>query len=131
MFEAPQQEKLSIGLTPLIDIIFILLIFVILAANFERVRGLKVALPEAGKTQGIVKKSLHITITKEGHLFLEKNLIQKQNFSRVLHKMRKKFSTLILRADRLVPLRYVVFVLDQASKVGFHSISIATKKIKK
>ena len=128
MFEAPKREAQSIGLTPLIDIVFILLIFVVLAANFDRVKGLKVALPQASNTQSPEKKLLTITVTKEGVLMWEDKKLTRKQLLPKLKELRKKHSVLLLRADSKVALQHAVYVLDQASSAGFESVSIAAKR---
>ncbi|HAA57824.1 MAG TPA: hypothetical protein DCE42_23865 [Myxococcales bacterium] len=128
MFEKPRREAPSIGLTPLIDIVFILLIFVVLAANFDRVKGLKVALPQASNTQAPEKKILAITVTKEGKLMYEDKTLSKSQLLPKLKELRKKHSILLLRADNKVALQHAVYVLDQASSAGFESVSIAANR---
>ena len=119
MFEKPHRPEVRIGLTPLIDVVFILLIFVILAANFDRIKGLKVALPKASTKQVAPTKTLQITITEAGKLYLGEKAIQETQLLPQLRILRKKHKTLLLKAASKVALQRAVLVLDTASNAGF------------
>ncbi len=128
MFEKPKRETPNIGMTPLIDVVFILLIFVVLAANFDRVRGLKVDLPEASSQHKIQKKALVVSITSKGRIHIGKAVVSPKTLLSTLHRLRKKHNMLILRADGKSALQYAVRVLDAASTLKFSSVSIATQR---
>jgi len=116
-------------MTPLIDIVFILLIFVVLAANFDRVRGLKIELPAASNTQPPDQKPLVVTITEKGELLLQDKPIASKELPSELQRQRKRHKILLLQADGKVALQRAVFVLDQAARIGFEAVSIAAKKV--
>lgn len=129
MFEAPKREIPNIGLTPLIDVVFILLIFVVLAANFDRIRGLKVDLPEASsKYKPKQTKSLVLSIAKDGGYHIEKRKIASGALRSTLQSLRKKHKILLLKADGKAALQHAVRVLDIAAALKFESVSIATKR---
>lgn len=129
MFEAPKREMPSVGMTPLIDVVFILLIFVVLAANFDRIRGLKVDLPEASSEYKPNKqKALIVTITSKGQMLIGKKVVKPNLLLPTFKQLRKKHSALLLRGDGKSNLKYTVKVLDAASTVGFKSVSLATKR---
>lgn len=128
MFEAPPRPKPTIGLTPLIDVVFILLIFVVLAANFDRLRGLKVDLPEASSNYKPKVKSLVLSISAKGVYQINKESVPKAALLGKLRSLRKKHSILLLRADGKAALQHAVRVLDFAALLKFESVSIATKR---
>lgn len=128
MFEAPKRSTPNVGLTPLIDVVFILLIFVVLAANFDKIRALKVDLPEASSTHQPKTKSLVLSITKEGVYQIDTKRVQKEQLFRVLKTYRKTHKVLLLHADGKAALQHAVRVLDLASTLRFESVSIATKR---
>ncbi|MEM1010381.1 MAG: biopolymer transporter ExbD, partial [Myxococcota bacterium] len=66
MFNQPDPKTPEVGLTPLIDIVFILLIFVVLAANFDRVKGMPLELPSASHTQNHPPQVLTLSISQKG-----------------------------------------------------------------
>lgn len=128
MFERVQREAPTIGMTPLIDVVFILLIFVVLAANFDRIRGLKVDLPEASSQYKPKKKALVVSITSKGKIQVGKEMVSVKALLPTLQRLRKKHSMLLLRADGKSALQHAVRVLDAASSLRFTSVSIATQR---
>ncbi len=129
MFEAPKRPTPEIGMTPLIDVVFILLIFVVLAANFERIRGLKVELPTAESVQASPKKPLILTVGKRGQYQVDGQDVTKQALPSTLQKLRKQHKDLVVRADSKVALQHAVFVLDLAAKLQFQSVSLAAADV--
>lgn len=128
MFEQPKREMPSVGMTPLIDVVFILLIFVVLAANFDRIRGLKVNLPEASSQHKPQKKSLVVSITAQGHIHIEDKQVELHTLLPTLQRFRKQHEVLLLQGDSQSHLNATVKVLDAATHAGFLSVSIATKR---
>ncbi|TNE46529.1 MAG: biopolymer transporter ExbD [Deltaproteobacteria bacterium] len=129
MFESPKREAPSIGMTPLIDVVFILLIFVVLAANFDRIRGLKVDLPEASSQYKPQKrKALVVTITAKGVMQVGDDIVKPEQLEATFKRLRKKHDALLLRGDGKSNLKFTVKVLDAASNVGFTSVSLATRR---
>lgn len=128
MLERPKRRRPSIGLTPLIDIVFILLIFVILAANFDRIKGLKVELPKSSSTNKPPPRSLVLTITAQGRYVLENKSIPDARLFSTLQRLHKTHKILLLRADGKAAFEKAVKALDFAKKIGFEAVSIATQQ---
>lgn len=128
MFERKPKAPPRIGVTPLIDVVFILLIFVILMANFDRIRGLKVNLPKAHSTQEYHQKALIVSISETGVIQVQKHLIKPKDLLPKLTLLRKQHKHLLLRADNRAALKHAVRVLDYAALLRFSSVSIATKQ---
>lgn len=128
MFEQPQRKKPSVGVTPLIDVIFILLIFVVLAANFDRIRAMKVNLPESSSQYKPQKKALVVSITARGQIHIDHQPIPSEKLLSRLQQFRKQHEVLLLQGDSQSHLKTTVKVLDAASHAGFLSVSIATQR---
>jgi biopolymer transport protein ExbD len=128
MLERPPKRRPSIGLTPLIDIVFILLIFVILAANFDRIKGLKVDLPQSSATNKPPPRSLVLTITAKGRYVLDKKTVPEPQLFSTLQRLNKTHKILLLRADGKAAFAKAVKALDFAKKIGFEAVSIATQQ---
>jgi biopolymer transport protein ExbD len=117
-------------MTPLIDVVFILLIFVVLMANFERIKGLKVQLPEASSSDQVHKKALVVSISANGQIEVQAKSVEAPGLLPLLRQLRKTHDVLILRADSSSALQHAVLVLDYAATLRFTSVSIATRKPK-
>jgi len=93
-----------------------------------RIQKLEVKLPEATSTTPIKDKSqINITITNEGPVYLERELVTRKELREKINIMHKSNPDLIviLRSDRLVQFKDVVSVLDILSELGVTNLNIA------
>ena len=126
-FESFKREEPRINVSALIDVVFILLIFVVLAANFDRIREMNVVLPSAEQTNPRSQDSLVLTIPVEGELLLGEEPVSEEDLDGALRRHREDFEVLLLVSDGRVELERVVGIFDKASAAGFQSVSIATR----
>jgi len=127
-FESFERETPTINVSALIDVVFILLIFVVLAANFDRVREMGVVLPSAESTSAATPEAQTLTLKADGTMLLGDDRVQRQELGAALRASRENFEVLVLVGDSKVALEEAVFVFDEAAKAGFESVSIATRK---
>lgn len=127
-FESFERETPTINVSALIDVVFILLIFVVLAANFDRVREMGVVLPSAESTSAATPEAQTLTLKADGTMLLGGDPVQRQELGAALRASRENFEVLVLVGDSKVALEEAVFVFDEAAKAGFESVSIATRK---
>ena len=131
-----KEENVEVNLTPLIDVVFLLLIFFMVTTTFDRHAKLKVSLPEAStKATQQHNEPLILSIDAKGNYFLnDRQLINrqldtlKQAITKVLNSANTNFSdaSLVLRADANTPHQAVVRAMDAASQLGLSRLSIAT-----
>ena len=133
-FKKREHKRLSLDVTPLIDVIFLLLIFFMISTTFPDSPGIKVNLPFAEtKAPPKVEKNLSIYITEKNKMFIngvpveEKTL--KDSLIRAKNEMQQDL--LIIKADGQVKHELVVYVMDSAKKAGIRKLSIATTDRKK
>ena len=128
-FKRSTKAKDGIDLTPLIDVVFLLLIFFMISTTFVANPGIKVKLPEAS-TKPITQKpeTIEVTLTKEHRLYLNGQEVDSKNLASSLKQLQhgKTVSPLLIRADGQVRHAMVVYVMDQAHSVGITQLSIAT-----
>ena len=127
-FESFERQNPTINISALIDVVFILLIFVVLAANFDRVREMSIVLPSADQTSEIAPDALTLTIPLEGEMLLGEEPVGEADLGSRLRELRGEYKSLLLVSDGRVDLDRAVKIFDQASEAGFTSISIATQK---
>ena len=125
-----RKEAPTINLTPLIDVVFILLIFFLLTTTFRSTAGLDVDLPSASSAQTTQNENqIILTLNSAGELFLNG---QKKSQSIAISELNKikqqqKDLFIILQADQIVPHGEVVRILDELRKSGLHKIAIGTQ----
>lgn len=121
-------------MTPLIDVVFLLLIFFMISTTFITNPGIKVQLPLASSKSTINTKPIEVVITRENRIFLDgKSLSLERLQETIIQKKRGsiKDQVLILKADGQVQHRLVVNVLDIAKQAGIKKLSIATEPKRK
>lgn len=134
-FRKPRREEQEINLTPLIDVVFLLLIFFMVTTTFKNHAALKVDLPEAS-AQGSAEtqQPLELVIDREGGFHLgEQALIKadRESLLRVLlqRKREEEIPLLIIRADAQTPHQAVVTAMDVARELEIERVRIATTQI--
>lgn len=126
-FETRQRITPTINLAALIDVVFILVIFIVLGANFHRIQTLDVSIPEAESANEAEIESLVITIPVTGAIEVAGEKVELSELRQELQSKASRYKTVLLVADRSVPVQRVVTILSDAQAVGFTSVSIATQ----
>jgi len=124
------RRKVRIDITPLVDILFILLIFVMVTSTFLEAPGIKLELPAAHTSTPQPQRQLIVSLTAEGKLYLNnKPTTLSQLKTQLSEALRQKGATktLIIKADRSVPYGRVVRVMDLAKLSGIQKLVITTK----
>ena len=127
-FESFQREQPRINISALIDVVFILLIFVVLAANFDRIREMNVVLPTAEESEETTTEALVLTVPLEGPMLLGDDPIDGVELPVRLRAKSKDYDVLVLVGDGGIDLDRTVELFDQAAAAGFESVSIATRQ---
>ena len=118
-----------VDLTPLVDCVFLLLIFFALSSTFILQPGVKVNLPETVVSEFQRSENQLVTITKDGFIFLNGEEVDMQTLAERLSIFAKEraASLLIIEADRKVPYGAVVSVMDVAKRAGVKNLAFATQ----
>lgn len=124
-----KKRSITINITSLIDVMFLLLIFFMVSSTFLERPGMKLDLPQAGSSEAVVVKDLILQMLADGKLVLNDNDIKLDRIIDEFKTMmsRNKSETLILQADKKVSHGDVVSVLDMAKKAGIKKLVIATR----
>lgn len=127
-FESYRRPTPTINLSALIDVVFILVIFIVLAANFDRIRDLELTLPSANASGSAPPEALTVSIPVEGPISLGGEPVAEEEIRDRLSALRPEHDALLLRADGSIALERAVWVLGEASAAGFENVSIATQE---
>jgi biopolymer transport protein ExbD len=132
-FRRQRKEEDSVNLTPLIDVVFLLLIFFMVSTTFTKETHLSIDLPEAvGEASEQNSDQLEILINAEGAYSVNgQSLVNNQIVT--LRSALEKSSEgnnklpLIITADAKAPHQAVVMAMDAAGQLGFVHLSITTR----
>ena len=121
------DANLEINLTPLIDIVFLLLIFFMISTTFVDTRQLPVDLPTASsKVKSDSPKVTEIRIAADGSMQIDGNNTTLENIQTELSS-KKENASIVLRADKAATHGMVVAVMDIAQQLEIKSISVAVQ----
>ena len=123
----PERRKSRIEMLPLIDIVFLLLVFFIYAMLSMAVhRGLPVILPTSSTAKIDKHLILSVTVRADGSIFLDKERISLKDLKEALSQAarNRKETGVLLFADKAVPYQEVFRVLDQIRMAGLNRISL-------
>ena len=116
----------TLSLTPLIDVVFLLLIFFLVATRFaQEDRELDVVLPAASeaKPMTVQPRELFVNIDHAGNYFVDGKTLTSDEVEAVLRQAATDNpvnQSVIIRADKRVQLDYAVFVMNLCNKVGIY-----------
>ena len=137
-FKRQIVDEVSVNVTPLIDVVFLLLIFFMVSTTFKKENHLKIDLPEASSTEASQqkKKQVEIVIDTTGNFSIgSRQLVNNQaiTLKRALTKVAGKDRDIpfIITADAKTPHEFVVRVMDVAGQMGFVHLSITTTRMTK
>ena len=127
-------EKARIEIIPMIDVIFFLLVFFMVSTLSMTVsRGLPVNLPTAATSQKEMRENVHLTVTQDGKMFLNKQPITLRDMGQRVKAVLASDPqlTVVINADGKVLHSTVVDVLDELRLAGVSGLAIAVKSGKK
>ena len=123
------EDTVQIDMTPLIDMVFILLIFFIVATSFVRESGVEVNRPNALSATTREKVSMIIGITSAGRIFIEGQEIDIQNIMGRMNSFLAEVpvGSVVIAADKNCPTGITIKVLDYCRLAGITNLSVAAK----
>jgi biopolymer transport protein ExbD len=125
-----EQEEAEINMTPMLDIVFIMLIFFIVTASFVKESGIDVSRPDAKTATKKERANILIAISESGQIWIQKRRVDiravRANIER-LHAENPQGSV-VIQADKASKTGLLVTVMDQARQAGVYNVSIAAQE---
>jgi biopolymer transport protein ExbD len=129
------EDEPEVNLTPLIDVVFLLLIFFMVSTTFEHQSRIQIELPEATASPvEIEEDSIEIIIDAQGRYFIGEEQVVNTELKTLKSAISKAVGDrdtvpVTIRADANTPHQAVITALDATSQLGLTRISLATSKI--
>ncbi|MGB5473730.1 MAG: biopolymer transporter ExbD [Gammaproteobacteria bacterium] len=129
------EDEPDVNLTPLIDVVFLLLIFFMVSTTFEQQSRIQIELPEAtADATAQEDDTLEILVDAQGRYFIGDQQVINSELKTLKTAIRKAAGNrgelpVTIRADANTPHQAVIRVLDATSQLGLTHISLATSKI--
>jgi len=134
MFQSVQQRRNQAGsavvdIAPLIDIVFILLIFFLVTTTFVRDTGVTVNRPQASITRVLEPTSMRVSIAVSGAIYTEGESVSLDQLRDRVRRFvsRERQRAVIVIPDRAVPSGRLIEVMDAARAAGAQDVAVATK----
>ena len=125
----PITPKSILYMTPLIDVVFLLLIFFMLSSTFVMQPGIKINLPDSALSEAQKEEDFSLIIQKNGLIMLNDQIVKESELDKALQIFLKSNpnKVLIIKADKEAKHGQVVKSMGLAKKAGVRRFAIATK----
>jgi len=125
-YSSSNDQSMVIDLTALVDIAFIIILFLGIVSTLSPITSINVELPKASTSDTTVKP-IKIVIDKDGNYYIKGKKVDENKIAEYIKSKNKK--TLIVVADKRVIYDKVVKIMDIAKQNGIEEINIATRKV--
>ena len=122
-----QEEEASIDLTPMLDVVFIMLIFFIVTASFIKEAGIDVARPIANTLERIPDANILIAISAGDEIWIDKKIVEPRFVKSSIERLHAENpdGSVVIQPKKASTNKALVTVMDAARQAGVYSISIA------
>ncbi len=136
-FRITKEEEPQLNLTPLIDVVFLLLIFFMVSTTFDKQSELSIDLPAADGTAVKASKifKVEIAIDSQGHYFVNQRRLKDDSLKTLkraieITKADHKKIQVIISSDKNTPYQAFITAMDAAKQLGLGQVNLATKHSK-
>ncbi|MCH8501475.1 MULTISPECIES: ExbD/TolR family protein [Aliidiomarina] len=124
-----EEEEATLDMTPMLDIVFIMLIFFIVTTSFVKEAGIDVNRPEAAQATQKPSANIFIAIRENGEVWMDRRQVDVERVAANLERLLAEQPTdmVVIQADENARHGIVVKVMDQIKEAGIAQISIAAE----
>ena len=127
------EEDVNINLTPLIDVVFLLLIFFMVSTTFDTTSQLKIQLPEASQTQSAeTAQKISLLIDAKGNFYVNSRELTNNKSATLRAALERSLDNgklpIVIQSDAASPVQSLVTAMDVVGQLGFPQVSIATTR---
>ena len=132
-FERPVRKSRGVPMTPLIDVVFLLLIFFMLSTSFVRTESLELLLPEKGGDVIETNKVMQIYVTRDNQIYIDHRPMDEKMMIDALQRKLEKMPdvNILLLSGPDVNVQQLVGIMDQIYLVGGKNLSVSHWEPKK
>jgi biopolymer transport protein ExbD len=127
-----EKDEEEVNLTPMLDVVFIMLIFFIVTASFVKESGMDISRPDAVTAVKKERGNILIAITPTGQIWIDRRQVDVRSVRANIERLHAENpqGAVVIQADRESKNGLLVEVMDAAKLAGVESISIAAEIIK-
>ncbi|MCG8315695.1 MAG: biopolymer transporter ExbD [Pseudomonadales bacterium] len=122
-----EEEESPIDLTPMLDVVFILLIFFVVTASFVKEAGIDVNKPQAQTAVNKELANIFIAINESDEIWVDKRKVDVRSLRAIIERLHAENpqSSIVIQADKRSTNEKLVKVMDAARQAGIYNIAIA------
>lgn len=126
-----QEEAEEINMTPMLDVVFILLIFFIVTASFVKEAGIEVNRPEAATAVKKERANILVAISDKGEIWINKRRVDVRAVQANIERLKAENpqGTVVIQADQKATTDVLIKVMDSARAAGVYDVSIAAQEV--
>ncbi len=127
----PAQDDTELDMTPMLDIVFIMLIFFIVTTSFVKESGVSVSTPQASTASQQDNTNIFIAITAKGEVWIDRRPVDPRSVRAIVARLHadNPEGSVIIQSDEDASTRMLVEVMDQVRLAGVEGIAIAADKV--
>ncbi|MCP4769228.1 MAG: biopolymer transporter ExbD [Gammaproteobacteria bacterium] len=127
------EEDVNINLTPLIDVVFLLLIFFMVSTTFDTTSQLKIRLPEASRSQvAQPPQKVNLLIDAKGNFYVNSRELTNRKSATLKAALERSMPDgklpIVIQSDAESPVQSLVTALDVVGQLGLPQVSVATTR---
>lgn len=128
-FRQTEADGNDIDITPMLDIVFIMLIFFIVTTSFVKESGVKVNRPSAQTTEDKKGNNILVAIRANGEIWIDRRAIDVRAIRANIERLKAENveGAVIIQADEFAPTGLLVKVMDQIRLAGMTNISVSAE----
>lgn len=126
----PETGDTELDMTPMLDIVFIMLIFFIVTTSFVKESGVSVTTPQADSATAQQSANIFIAITAEGEVWVDRRPVDPRSVRAIVARLHadNPEGSVVIQADEEASTRMLVEVMDQVRLAGVEGIAIAAQQ---
>ncbi len=128
------KPRVNLDLTPLIDVVFQLVIFFMISSVFNTAPGIKLNLPDSSTSEAVEVTEIRITVAGPEEIYLNRDLVALSSLGETLRDWKDQGrlsddTAILVEGERLVPYETIITVLDEVRRGGVNAINLITAPI--
>ncbi len=124
------QEDSELDLTPMLDVVFIMLIFFIVTTSFVKAAGIDINTPIAESTEQKENTTIMVAISSDGEVWIDKRQVEVRTVRSIISRMHQENpeGAVMIQSDKQATTEVLLSVMDQIRLAGISNIAVAAAK---
>ncbi len=126
---AADSEESEVNLTPMLDVVFIMLIFFIVTASFVKEAGIDISRPDAATAERKEKGNILVAITAKNQIWIDRRQVDPRALRANIERLHAEnpHGSVVIQADEESKNKLLVLVMDAARLAGVKNVSLAAE----